>query len=50
MSTLPDSRELTLGQAINEALHEEMANDSAVIVMGEDVGRHGGVFKLTQGL
>ena len=50
MSTPPDSREITFGQAINEALHEEMANDKNIIVMGEDVGRHGGVFKLTQGL
>ncbi len=50
MSTHPDSREITFAQAINEALHEEMANDNSIILMGEDVGRHGGVFKLTQGL
>lgn len=37
-------------QAINLALSEEMAKDKDVIVLGEDVGRDGGVFRVTEGL
>jgi pyruvate dehydrogenase E1 component beta subunit len=40
----------TLREAINEALHEEMARDPRVIMLGEDVGLAGGVFKITNGL
>jgi pyruvate/2-oxoglutarate/acetoin dehydrogenase E1 component len=40
----------TLVEAINQGLHEEMQRDPAVIVMGEDVGRSGGVFRVTAGL
>jgi 2-oxoisovalerate dehydrogenase E1 component beta subunit len=36
--------------AIRDALHEEMARDERVIVLGEDVGRKGGVFGVTDGL
>src|SRR6266516_5107313 len=42
--------ELTLVEAVREALHEEMARDPNVIVLGEDVGKHGGVFRATDGL
>lgn len=41
---------LNMVQAINLALHEEMQRDPAVIVMGEDVGVDGGVFRVTDGL
>ena len=41
---------LTLIEAINLALHEEMARDARVVVLGEDVGRKGGVFGATRGL
>jgi 2-oxoisovalerate dehydrogenase E1 component beta subunit len=41
---------ITLVEAVNEALHEEMERDSTVVVMGEDVGKKGGVFKATNGL
>jgi pyruvate dehydrogenase E1 component beta subunit len=41
---------LNMVQAINHALHEEMEKDPAVIVMGEDVGVDGGVFRVTEGL
>ena len=41
---------LNMVQAINLALHEEMERDSSVIVMGEDVGIDGGVFRVTEGL
>jgi 2-oxoisovalerate dehydrogenase E1 component beta subunit len=37
-------------QAINAALDEEMAHDARVMVLGEDVGRRGGVFLATEGL
>jgi len=40
----------TLIEAVNEALHEEMERDPSVIVLGEDVGVHGGVFRATDGL
>ncbi|MEK7145627.1 MAG: alpha-ketoacid dehydrogenase subunit beta, partial [Patescibacteria group bacterium] len=42
--------ELTMVQAINQALDQEMAADPSVIVMGEDVGKDGGVFRVTDGL
>ncbi len=37
-------------KAINEALRHEMASDDRVVVMGEDVGKVGGVFRVTEGL
>jgi pyruvate/2-oxoglutarate/acetoin dehydrogenase E1 component len=44
------TRELTFAQAIREALDEELARDSRIVVMGEDVGAWGGVFRTTEGL
>jgi pyruvate dehydrogenase E1 component beta subunit len=41
---------LTLVQAINLALTQEMEEDDRVILLGEDVGRNGGVFRVTDGL
>ncbi len=41
---------LTLVQAINLALTQEMEDDDRVILLGEDVGRNGGVFRVTEGL
>jgi 2-oxoisovalerate dehydrogenase E1 component len=43
-------REIGMVQAINEALHAAMAEDARVIVLGEDVGRIGGIFGCTRGL
>ena len=37
-------------QAIHEGLAEEMRSDDSVMVLGEDVGKAGGVFRVTQGL
>ncbi len=37
-------------QAVNNALHLEMERDERVVVLGEDVGKFGGVFRATQGL
>lgn len=41
---------MTMVQALNLALRQEMAKDDGVIVLGEDVGRDGGVFRVTDGL
>jgi pyruvate dehydrogenase E1 component beta subunit len=37
-------------QAVNDALRIEMRRDANVVVLGEDVGKFGGVFRATQGL
>lgn len=42
--------EITLVEAVNQALHYEMAADQDVIVFGEDVALNGGVFRATIGL
>ena len=42
--------EITLVEAINLALARAMTEDARVIVLGEDVGADGGVFRVTQGL
>ena len=41
---------LTMVEAINLALRQEMEKDPRVLLLGEDVGRNGGVFRVTQGL
>ena len=42
--------QLNMVQAINQALGDEMARDDRVMLLGEDVGRDGGVFRVTEGL
>ncbi|MBI3241020.1 MAG: alpha-ketoacid dehydrogenase subunit beta [Chloroflexi bacterium] len=42
--------EMTLIEAIRQAMDEELARDDCVFVTGEDVGPRGGVFRATQGL
>src|SRR5438067_2199199 len=42
--------ELSIIEAINDAFHVELARDENVMVLGEDVGRAGGVFRATAGL
>src|ERR687884_903709 len=44
------TRELTFGQAINEALAEELRRDPSVFVIGEDVAEAGTPFKVLSGL
>ena len=44
------ARTLSLIEAINEALSQEMERDERVFVLGEDIGLSGGVFKVTAGL
>ena len=41
---------MTLIQAINSALAEEMERNPAVVLLGEDIGKNGGVFRVTEGL
>jgi 2-oxoisovalerate dehydrogenase E1 component subunit beta len=41
---------LTLGKALNNGLRKAMEADPKVIIMGEDVGKLGGVFRITDGL
>ncbi len=42
--------QMTMIQAITDALRTEMKNDENVLVFGEDVGLNGGVFRATEGL
>ena len=42
--------QMTMVEAIGAALHDAMAADDRVVVFGEDVGRQGGVFRVTDGL
>jgi pyruvate dehydrogenase E1 component beta subunit len=42
--------QLNMVQAINQALAQEMARDDRVVLLGEDVARDGGVFRVTEGL
>ena len=41
---------MTMAKALNEGLRKAMENDPKVVIMGEDVGKLGGVFRITDGL
>ena len=41
---------LTIGKALNLGLRRAMEDDAKVVLMGEDIGRLGGVFRITDGL
>ena len=45
-----ETRTMTMIQAINSALEVAMGRDDSIVVLGEDVGYFGGVFKATEGL
>src|SRR5689334_3096203 len=47
---MPETRELTLAEAVREALTEEMRRDSRVFICGEDIAEAGTVFKVLTGL
>src|SRR5438067_9293050 len=47
---LVSERVLTMSEALNEALHEEMRRDENVLVIGEDIAGLGGLFQVTAGL
>ena len=42
--------QLTMAKALNEGLRRAMADDPKVLIMGEDIGKLGGVFRITDGL
>ncbi len=44
---MPD---ITMVEAVTQALAYEMSHDESIVVFGEDVGKNGGVFRATQGL
>src|SRR5436305_6976471 len=46
----PMAQQQNMVQAINDALKSEMRRDKRVVVLGEDVGKVGGVFRVTAGL
>ena len=50
MSQSQQTQNLTLVQAVRDGLYTEMKADDSVVVMGEDVGKNGGVFRATEGL
>ena len=50
MTTAANETEMTLVQAVTDALACEMRLDDRVIILGEDVGLNGGVFRATEGL
>ena len=41
---------ISLRDALRDALHEEMARDESIIVLGEDVIAHGGPYAVTRGI
>ena len=43
-------RELSLSEAIREAMSQEMERDPSIILMGEDVGRFNGAFGVSSGM
>ena len=42
--------ELTLGKALGAGLRQAMRDDDKVVLLGEDIGKLGGVFRITDGL
>src|SRR6266536_1328778 len=47
---MSDIQKLTIGKALNLGLRRAMEEDPKVLIMGEDVGTLGGVFRITDGL
>src|SRR5436309_3605998 len=47
---MPETRELTLAEAVREAMAEEMRRDPRVFICGEDIAEAGTVFKVLTGL
>lgn len=50
MATTQSGRQLTGNKAMAEAISQEMENNQDVFVLGEDVGKYGGIFGSTEGL
>ena len=49
MSAVPAVERLTLAKAINLGLRAALEEDPKVLLMGEDIGQLGGVFRVTDG-
>ena len=47
---MTEQKKITLLEAVNLALHRAMLEDDNVVMLGEDIGVNGGVFRATQGL
>ena len=47
---MTEQKKITLLEAVNLALHRAMVEDDNVVMLGEDIGINGGVFRATQGL
>ncbi len=47
---LPAARPVTMAAALNQALSDSLAADDSMLILGEDVGTLGGVFRITDGL
>jgi len=47
---MSENRQLDFAEAIREAIRQEMKRDKTVFVLGEDVGKFGGIFGCTKGL
>jgi 2-oxoisovalerate dehydrogenase E1 component beta subunit len=50
MTTAVKTTTLTLAGALNAGLRQAMSDDPKVVLIGEDIGRLGGVFRVTDGL
>jgi pyruvate dehydrogenase E1 component beta subunit len=50
ISKLNQTHEVTLVEAVNLALNRAMLEDSSVVLLGEDIGKNGGVFRASEGL
>lgn len=50
LATRAGLQQLTMGKALNAGLRRALADDPQVLLMGEDIGRLGGVFRITDGL
>src|ERR1700759_4353530 len=48
--TSSNSELVTMAKALNDGLRQTLEDDPKVLIMGEDVGRLGGVFRVTDGL
>ena len=44
------TQQLNLVQALNQGLRQAMQEDPTVVLLGEDIGKNGGVFRVTEGL
>src|SRR5438105_13380227 len=44
------TEKITMAKALNNGLRKSMEDDAKVVIMGEDVGKLGGVFRITDGL